>query len=149
MMVLKPFWGSPGLLLGALGGPWGAFSGLWIDQRGPPDSSWNSLGPRLLVSCCRKLPWEGSGAVFSSFLVLPRAFWGVFEPPSNRFRPSKLPFRSSISYFVLLLFLFFLFFFLFSFFFLFLFLLLFSSFPSYLATSPRLGSAVCAERLNY
>ena len=82
-------WGSPGGLLGAP-------SGLWIDQRGPPDSSWNSLGPRLLASCCRKWPWEGSGAVFGSFLVLPRAFWGVFWPPSNRFRPSKLPFRASI-----------------------------------------------------
>ena len=38
-------WGSPGGLLGAP-------SGFWIDQRGPPDSFWNSLGPRLLAYCC-------------------------------------------------------------------------------------------------
>ena len=59
-------WESPG---GILGLP----SGLWIDQRGPPDSSWNSLGPRLLASCCRRWPWERSGAVFGSFGVLPKA----------------------------------------------------------------------------
>ena len=40
-----PFLGSPGGFLGAL---WG----LWIDHRGLPDSSWNSLGPRLLAPCC-------------------------------------------------------------------------------------------------
>ena len=34
-------WGSPGGLLGVP-------SGLWIDQRGPPDSSWNSLGLSLI-----------------------------------------------------------------------------------------------------
>ena len=59
------YWGSPGGLLGAP-------SGLWIDQRGPPDSSWNSLGPRLLASCCRRWLWERSGAVFASVWVLPR-----------------------------------------------------------------------------
>ena len=76
-MVLKAFWGSICLLLGALGGLLGAPSGFWIDQRGPPDSSWNSLGPRLLASCCRRWPWEGSGVVFGSFYPLS-------EPPGAK-----------------------------------------------------------------
>ena len=68
-------WGSPGGLLGAP-------SGLWIDQRGPPDSSWNSLGPRLLASCCRRWPWEGSGVVFGSFYSLSEPLGVDFELPN-------------------------------------------------------------------
>ena len=77
-MVLKAVWGSLGLLLGALGGLLGALWGLSIDQRGPPDSSWNSLGPRLLASCCRKWLWERSGAVFGSFWCSRGPFGGCF-----------------------------------------------------------------------
>ena len=51
-MVLEAFWGSLGLILGALGGLSGALWGLQIDQKGLQDSSWNSLGLRLLAPCC-------------------------------------------------------------------------------------------------
>ena len=74
-MVLQSFWGSLGLLLGALGGLLGALRGLSIDQRGPPDSSWNSFGPGLLASCCRRWPWEGYGAVDVVF-ISSRSFLG-------------------------------------------------------------------------
>ena len=40
----------------------------WLAGRGPLDSSWNSLGPGLLASCCRRWPWEGSGPSMSFFI---------------------------------------------------------------------------------
>ena len=55
-MVLKAFGGSLGLLLGALGGLLAALWGLYIDQKGPPDSIWNSLGRHLPASCCSRWP---------------------------------------------------------------------------------------------
>ena len=51
-MVLKAFGGALGLLLEALGGLLAALWGLYIDHRGLPDFSWNSIGPRLLASGC-------------------------------------------------------------------------------------------------
>merc|ERR1712078_6468 len=137
------FWELLGLSWGSLGSSFGPLDRPKRASRFVLELSWASFARFLLPKMALGGFWGRPWLV----LVLPRAFWGVFWPPSNRFRPSKLPFRSSISYFSLLLFLLFFFFF-FSFFFLFLFLLLFSSFPSYLATSPRLGSAVCAERLS-
>ena len=47
----------------------------WLAGRGPPDSSWNSFGPGLLASYCRRWPWEASGAVDVVF-ISSRSFLG-------------------------------------------------------------------------
>ena len=79
---------------GALGRSFGLLDRPKTTSRFVLELSWACL----LASCCRRWPWEGSGTAFSSFWVLPRASSGLFWHPSSRFRPSKLFFRASISY---------------------------------------------------
>ena len=81
-MVSQSFGVSLGLLWGALGGALGALRGLWIHPRRPPDISWNSPGPGVIASYCRKWPWGALGAVDVVFYLLWEPLGVSVELPS-------------------------------------------------------------------
>ena len=83
-MFLTTFWGTLGLLLGALRGILGGLWGLLIDQIRLRDSPWNSLGLRLLACCCRRWPGERR----CRFLSPLGASWGRFWSPKLTIQPS-------------------------------------------------------------
>ena len=98
-MVLKAFWGSLGLLLGALarflGGSWELLGA----SRSTKEGLKIRLGTLLGLVCSLLAAESGLGRVLGPSLArfgTPEALLGGFCPPSNRFRPSKLRFRASI-----------------------------------------------------
>ena len=78
-MVWQSFLASPGLLLEALGGALGSSEKPLNRPKRAPDSSWNSLRPGLLASCCRRWAWEDDGAVDVVFYLLSEPLGVDFE----------------------------------------------------------------------
>ena len=86
-MVLKPFWGSLGLILGTLGGLLGVSWEFLRASGSTKEGLQIRLGTLLGLVCSLLAAENGLGRVLGPSLALPRGFWGVFWPPSNRFRP--------------------------------------------------------------